>query len=192
MENCDLIKALFQGHLDAGKPATISSFRRELELLMRDNISELCSGVSRSHSPRSGGSEWRNELKAMFGGRGRKWVYIDSERVMPTLNEFESRGVDTRSYRCWIEKAGKAWVRYSGPRVNRGVQSAAFEVRTLGSTYDQPRELFYLPVSDIDDIEFLHGTPYSHGLEYEVSIDELLELDNDIDMDDDLEDDNDI
>jgi hypothetical protein len=75
--------------------------------------------------------------------------------------------------------------------------SAAFEIRTLGSTIDQPKELFYLPVDELDELELLKGTPYSHQLEFELTTETEVEdtneesINEDIDLDDDLEDDDD-
>ena len=194
-----LIKALFQMHLDNGGDPKITQFRSHLNTLLTQHIKPLTGGSgSRASTSGSGGKQWRDDLKSRFGGRGKKWVYTSYESVIPYLDSFDSRGVDTTSYRAWVtqSKRGKAWVRYSGPRVNQGKPSAAFEIRTKGSTIDQPKELFYLPIDELDELELLQGTPYSHQLEFEVTpepeVDEIEEsINEDVDLDDELEDDDD-
>ena len=192
-----LILSLFQLHLDNGGDPKITQFRSHLNTLMATHIKPLTGGSGSRASGSTGGKEWRANLKDLFGGRGKKWVYTSIENVTPYLDSFDSRGVDTTSYRAWITQFGKAWVRYTGPRVNQGKPSAAFEIRTLGSTIDQPKELFYLPVDELDELELLKGTPYSHQLEFEVTTEPEVEdtneesINEDIDLDDDLEDDDD-
>ena len=191
MNNEQLIKALFQLHLDNGGDPKITQFRSHLNTLLATHIKPLTGGSgSRASTSGSGGKEWRANLKDRFGGRGKKWVYTSIESVTPYLDSFDARGVDTTSYRAWITQFGRAWVRYTGPRVHQGKPSAAFEIRTLGSTIDQPKELFYLPVDQLDELELLRGTPYSYQLEFEVTpeVDEIDEsINEEIDLDDDLE-----
>ena len=191
MNNEQLIKALFQLHLDNGGDPKITQFRSHLNTLLATHIKPLTGGSgSRASTSGSGGKEWRANLKDRFGGRGKKWVYTSIESVTPYLDSFDARGVDTTNYRAWITQFGRAWVRYTGPRVHQGKPSAAFEIRTLGSTIDQPKELFYLPVDQLDELELLRGTPYSYQLEFEVTpeVDEIDEsINEEIDLDDDLE-----
>ncbi len=189
-----LILSLFQLHLDNGGDPKITQFRSHLNTLLTQHIKPLTGG-SGSRASSTGGKQWRDDLKAMFGGRGRKWVYTSIENVTPYLDSFDARGVDTTEYRAWITQFGRAWVRYTGPRINQGKQCAAFEIRTKGSTIDQPKELFYLPVDQLDELELLRGTPYSYQLEFEVTpepeVDEIEESINDDLDDDDLEADDD-
>ena len=190
-----LILSLFQLHLDNGGDPKITQFRTHLNTLLATHIKPLTGGSGSRASGSTGGKQWRDDLKNRFGGRGKKWVYTTIESVTPYLDEFDSRGVDTTEYRAWITQFGRAWVRYTGPRINKGQQCAAFEIRTKGSTIDQPKELFYLPISELDELELLKGPPYSYQLEFEVTpepeVDEIEESINDDLDDDDLEADDD-
>ena len=180
----ELIRSLFDLYLENGGSARVTQFKPYLNKLITREIGPLC-GFSGSHSSGTD-SSWRDDLKGRFGGRGKKWVYTSIESVEPYLDSFDARGVSTHAYRAWINRFGRAWVRYTGPRVHQGKPSAAFEIRTKGSTIDQPKELFYLPITELDELELLRGTPYSWQLEFEVSepIDEPI--DESIDETDDF------
>jgi hypothetical protein len=143
-----------------------------------------------------------------------KWVFVSTESVTTSLDEFDKRGLDTTEYRAWIQQEGQAWVRYSGPRLLNGKAAAAFEVRTLGSTVDQPKELHLVLDEDLDaEIELMRTTPYAKQLEElvvvaeeetdevneteeltteEVEVPEMELEDTFLDSDDDLEDDDDL
>lgn len=196
MNDEQLIKALFELHVDSGGNPRITEFRSHLNNLMAKHIRPL-TGCSGAYPSSSGNKEWRHDLKSRFGGRGKKWVYTSIESVLPYLDAFDERGVSTLNYRAWIERFGRAWVRYTGPRIHQGKPSAAFEIRTLGSTIDQPKELFYLPIEQLDDLELLRGTPYSWQLEFEVTHEAKVEetneesINEDVDLDDELEADDD-
>ena len=121
----------------------------------------------------STGSGWRDAQKAQFAGRGAKWVKLTGEMIKLlniTLNAFEADGDDVEDYRSWINKAGFAWVRYSGPRGTEAAQELAFEVRIGGSKIDHPKHLFKV-TSDVwnnhlaDHHSVLGGTPFSMKLE---------------------------
>ena len=121
----------------------------------------------------STGSGWRDAQKAQFAGRGAKWVKLTGEMMNLlniTLNAFEADGDDVEDYRSWINKAGFAWVRYSGPRGTEAAQELAFEVRIGGSKIDHPKHLFKV-TSDVwnnhlaDNHSVLGGTPFSMKLE---------------------------
>ena len=167
------IRALFDTFLAEGGNPKITEFRRQLDTLLRTEIKPLCGGSSGKSGD---GSSWRSDLKAQFGGRGRKWVFVPTETVTPALDEFDSRGVDTTAFRAWIERFGRAWVRFTGPRLLQGKPAAAFEVRTLGSTIDQPKELLLIPVDQLDElIDPLGTTPFALQLEFEVEETEVEE-----------------
>ncbi len=128
---------------------------------------------ARSVSGSSGGSGWRDQQKASFAGRGAKWIKLTGEMIKLLniqLNIFEADGDDVEDYRSWIEKAGFAWVRYSGPRGTEDAQELAFEVRIGGSRIDHPKHLFKV-TADVwnnhlaDDHSGLGGTPFSMKLE---------------------------
>ena len=153
---------LFQEFQDAGGSPKVTEFKRYIDQQINQHVKPLC---GRSSLSSSSGGGWRNEQKARFGGRGMKWVKIASDSILPTLDDFDARGVDTTEYRAWIESAGYAWIRYSGPRIHNGQPAAAFEVRTTGSTFDQPKELHYVSDDNLDDIDYLHSTPHAMRLE---------------------------
>ena len=154
----NLIAALVSHFQD--NPQGFTDYRKEVEALLRDNIKPLTARSGKT------GDDWRSEIKSQFSGRGAKWVFISLEEIEPTLVQFEADGIDCTDYRKNTTKLGKAWIRFNGPRVNNGVKSAAFEVRTEGSTIDHPKQLHMIPADTITSyIEAMPGTPKSLKLE---------------------------
>ena len=153
-----LIQALVSHFND--NPQGFTSYRKEIESLLKDNIKPIASRSSKA------GDDWRSELKTKFSGRGAKWVFVSLEEIEPTLVQFEADGIDCTDYRKNTTKLGKAWIRFNGPRVNDGVKTAAFEVRTEGSTIDHPKQLHMMPADTITSyIEAMPGTPKALKLE---------------------------
>ena len=173
----DLIKQLFDLHLESGGDPKVTQFKSMIDGLIKTEVKPLCGGSRRTMSnDGSVATTWRDELKLRFSGRGAKWVQVSIDEVMPTLALFDDEGVDTTSYREWVTVAGYAWIRFSGPRLHDGVESAAFEVRTTGSTNDQPRQLHYIDVERLDEVVTpLGGTPHSMKLELKPTTEKLLE-----------------
>lgn len=173
----DLIKQLFNIHLESGGDPKVTQFKSMIDDLIKTEVKPLCGGSRRTTSKDgSVATTWRDELKLRFSGRGAKWVKVSLDEVMPTLAVFDDEGVDTTSYREWVTVAGYAWIRFSGPRLHNNVESAAFEVRTTGSTNDQPRQLHYIDVTRLDDVVTpLGGTPHSNKLEVKPTTEALLE-----------------
>ena len=159
---------LFQEFQDAGGSPKVTEFKRYIDQQINAHVKPLC---GRSSLSSSSGGGWRNEQKARFGGRGMKWVKVSIDSILPTLDRFDSTGqTETETYRAWIEAQGFAWVRYNGPRLHEGQPAAAFEVRTTGSKFDQPKELHYILDSDLDnEINYLHSTPHAMQLEIAVA-----------------------
>jgi hypothetical protein len=188
MENSTLIQQIFQDYISTGGKPQVTSFRTHLEKLMKTEIKPLCGG-SRRLAP--GSHDWRDDLKARFGGRGSKWMKVSIDEVANTLDRFDAEGVDTEDYRSWTQQAGYAWIRYQKPRLDNGVKVAAFELRTIQSTIDQPHQVHLIPVSDLDvKITDLGGTPFSLKLEDNMTDTEIAESNdeitesNELDLDD--------
>jgi len=159
--NMSAIQEIFQSFIDNGGEPKVTAFKKHLNNLINDDIKPYC-----NKSGKSAGDDWRSELKSMFGGRGKKWVFVSLTEIEPTLQAFENQNIDCTNYRSFTTKANKAWIRFSGPRVNNGQQCAAFEVRTESSTIDHPKQLHYIPVSMLEgNIETMPGTPHSLKLE---------------------------
>ena len=156
------IQSIFQAFVEAGGEPKVTSFKRHLDKLINQEIKPLCGRSGKT----ADGNDWRSEVKAKFGGRGAKWVFVSLESIQPTLSRFAEQGVDVEDYSKFIEAHGQAWVRFSGPRIDNGVKSAAFEVRTDGSTIDHPKQLHYIALHDLDEaISFMNSTPHSMKLE---------------------------
>lgn len=154
------IEKLFQEFLNEGGEPKVTEFKRYLDKLVNSEIKQLCGRSSRGAT----GDDWRSDLKSRFGGRGAKWVFVSIEEIMPTLATFEESEV--KDYVGFINKAGKAWIRYAGPRIHDGAFSASFEVRISGSTIDHPKHLHYIPVTNLDNvIESMNTTPFALNLE---------------------------
>ena len=162
MSNENQIIELFQAFLSNGGSPKVTSFKKHLDQLISENVKPLC--VRSGKTP--DGNDWRSQLKSQFSGRGAKWVQVSIDNILPTLDKFDTEDFETESYREFIETAGFAWIRFSGPRINENIQSAAFEVRTNGSKIDHPKQLHYIPVDQLDEIiKPLNGTPHSLKLE---------------------------
>jgi len=154
----NLITALISHFQD--NPQGFTDYRKEVEALLKENIKPLTARSGKA------GDDWRSEIKSQFSGRGAKWVFVSLEEIEPTLVQFEANGIDCTDYRKNTTKLGKAWIRFNGPRVNDGVKSAAFEVRTEGSTIDHPKQLHMMPADTITSyIEAMPGTPKALKLE---------------------------
>ena len=154
----NLIAALVSHFQD--NPQGFTDYRKEVESLLRDNIKPLTARSGKT------GNDWRSEIKSQFSGRGAKWVFVSLQDIEPTLVQFEADGIDCADYRKNTTKLGKAWIRFNGPRVKDGVKSAAFEVRTEGSTIDHPKQLHMIPADIMSSlIEAMPGTPKALKLE---------------------------
>ena len=154
----NLIAALVSHFQD--NPQGFTDYRKEVEALLRDNIKPLTARSGKT------GDDWRSEIKSQFSGRGAKWVFVSLEEIESTLVQFEADGIDCTDYRKNTTKLGKAWIRFNGPRVNDGVKSAAFEMRTEGSTIDHPKQLHMMPADTLTSyIEAMPGTPKALKLE---------------------------
>ena len=156
------IQTIFQQFIDNGGEPKVTAFKRHLDKLINSDIKPLCGRSGKA----ADGTDWRSEVKAKFGGRGAKWVFVSLDNIRPTLNRFVEQGIDTEDYTKFIEAHGQAWIRFSGPRIDNGVKAAAFEVRTDGSTIDHPKQLHYIPLHNLDEaISFMNSTPHAMKLE---------------------------
>lgn len=154
------IQQLFNEFVNQGGNPKVTEFKKHINSLISSDIKPLC-----THSGKAG-DNWKSDLKAQFGGRGAKWVFVSLAEVEPTLQVFEKNGVDCTVYRKNTQKLGKAWIRFSGPRTSNGENCAAFEVRTQGATIDHPKQLHYIPASLLDgNIETIGSTPKALKLE---------------------------
>ena len=156
------IQAIFQAFVDNGGEPKVTSFKRHLDKLINTDIKPLCGRSGKT----ADGNDWRSEVKAKFGGRGAKWVFVSLDSITTTLSRFAEQGIDVEDYTKFIAAHGQAWIRFSGPRIDNGVKSAAFEVRTDGSTIDHPKQLHYIPLHDLDEaVSFMNSTPHAMKLE---------------------------
>ena len=166
------INQLFQEFIQSGGEPKVTSFKRHLDKLINSEIKPLC-----GRSSKNGGDDWRSELKAKFGGRGAKWVFVSLDNIRPTLDRLATEGVDIEDYDKFTQAHGQAWIRFSGGRIDNGVQCAAFEVRTDGSTIDHPKQLHLIPMSDVDQtVTFMNSTPHSMKVEEVATPQEVEEV----------------
>jgi len=193
-----MITQLFQQFIENGGTPKVTEFKKHLNNLINSDIKQLCGRSGKS----ADGDDWRSQLKSRFSGRGAKWVKVPSESVIPTLDKFDTAGFNTETYRSHIEKANFAFIRFAGPRISSdGKQSAAFEVRTEGSTIDHPKQLHFITVNLLDElVQPLNGTPHSLKLELiakpeeateeipeatetEVTVTEITETETEVELD---------
>lgn len=159
----ELLIQYFNDHVEETGDGRFTAFKKHMDDLMKNHIKPLSVRAGKSASDGS----WRSELKSKFGGRGKKWCFVSLTEIMPTLEKF-SQTEDISQYKTFIEEQEKAWIRFSGPRINNGIQTAAFEVRIHGSKLDHPKQLHYIAIDQLDGIitPFEAGsTPHSLKLE---------------------------
>ena len=158
------IQQLFHDFVNSGGDPKVTSFKRHLDKLINVEIKPLCGRSGKS----ADGTNWRDELKARFSGKGAKWVLVSLGEISETITQLEADGVDCDDYKTFTELKGAAWIRFSGPRLDsNNQQAAAFEVRTKGSKIDHPKQLHFIPLSVLDEtIRPMEGTP--HSLKFEV------------------------
>ena len=163
MSSNDLLIQMFNSYITDGGTPKVTEFKRHIDKLIKDSVKPLCIRSGKT----ADGKDWRSVLKAKFSGRGAKWVQVPVDSVLPTLDRLDSEGFQTADYRTHIANAGFAFIRFAGPRIAfDNVQTAAFEVRTTGSTIDHPKQLHYIKADFVDNIvKPLGGTPHSLKLE---------------------------
>jgi hypothetical protein len=172
MSNENQIIELFQAFLSNGGAPKVTSFKKHLDQLISENVKPLC--IRSGKTPDE--NDWRSQLKAQFSGRGAKWVQVSLDNILPALDKFDSEDFETSDYRAFIETAGFAWIRFAGPRIDFNIHSAAFEVRTNGSKIDHPKQLHYIPVTQLESlVKPLGGTPHSLKLEVIVKAEDATE-----------------
>ena len=164
-ETRKFLKDLFQKNLTEGTDKTsVLRFGEALVDILKDEV-----GSMRGKRSSSVDNGWRSEIKARFSGRGKQWIKVSLEYIKPYLDNLESEGIDVSNYRSWTTQAGFAWIRYAGSRVNDGVNSGGFEIRTTGSKIDHPKQLCYIPVTSLSEDQIsdfrLSGTPFGMKLE---------------------------
>lgn len=178
------IQTIFQAFVDNGGEPKVTAFKRHLDKLINTDIKPLCGRSGKT----ADGTDWRSEVKAKFGGRGAKWVFVSIESITPTLSRFAEQGLDVEDYTKFIAAHGQAWIRFSGPRIDNGVKAAAFEVRTDGSTIDHPKQLHYIPLHDIDEaVSFINSTPHAMKLEEVAKPQEVEEVEVELSEEDELD-----
>jgi len=165
-----LIEA-FQQQVENTGDGSFARFTQALAEIARETVKPAAK-AHRAANPQTRGSStdntWRAEQKALFSGRGNQWIKLPVDSLTETLDRLDSEGHDVTNYMTWINNAGFAWVRYSGPRLNDGNQAAAFEVRINGSKVDQPDCLHYMDndmAMAITQDDRLLNTPYALRLE---------------------------
>jgi len=164
-ETRKFLKDLFQKNLTEGTDKTsVLRFGEALVDILKDEV-----GSMRGKRSSSVDNGWRSEIKARFSGRGKQWIKVSLEYIKPYLDNLESEGIDVSDYRSWTTQAGFAWIRYAGSRVNDGVNSGGFEIRTMGSKIDHPKQLCYIPVTSLSEDQIsdfrLSKTPFGMKLE---------------------------
>jgi len=162
VNNMSTIEILFHEFLQNGGEPKVTDFKRHLDQLIKTDIKPLCSRSAKT----STGDNIRDQIKARFGGRGAKWVFVSLDEIKPTLDELKANDVDVTDYEEFIKAEGKAWIRFAAPRLHNNKLCASFEVRTTGSTVDHPKQLHYISIDELDDkLETMAGTPHSLRLE---------------------------
>lgn len=177
--NDEMIIGLFNNFIEEGGEPKVTAFKKHLDELINVKVKPLCGRSAKTGLV----DDWRSEVKVRFSGRGAKWVKVSTEEISSTLEGFDL--ADCIDYRYWIDQAGYAWIRFAGPRVVNGVKSAAFEVRTGGSTVDHPKQLHYIALHELDDkIEQLPATPHAMRIELATTRNVEVEVEKVLDMQD--------
>lgn len=164
------LKAVAQATaVETGDPS-FARFMQAMTEVCRDDAKVIFGEVKAAMKPPKEGkvktsrgpvdNTWRGEQLELFAGRGRQWVYVPVEAV-------EAYREESEVYE-YFDAAGKAWVRYVGPRIAGDEKMAAFEVRTSGSKV--PSKNYIAIPHDVvmaGELERLEDgkTPHQLGLE---------------------------
>ena len=126
-------------------------FKNHITVLLNKNIKPV-STVSATNKK---DNTWRTEQKQKFSGRGRQWVFVSLSQISKTIERLSAEGFDTSRYEENINREGKAWVRYAGPKLGYdNLPVASFEVRLEDSTKNS-KVLYYHDNNDVDNLERL-------------------------------------
>lgn len=164
--------------VETGDPS-FARFSQALIEVSRQDVKPLFGEVkaasrpNKETSPRKEKAEvdntWRGEQKDLFSGRGMQWVYLPLSLTSGVLDESDPVAK-------FMYKAGKAWVRYAGPRIVDGNRMAAFELRNEGSKVPAPKNLVYMPHEGVVGVDLNRlpdgKTPFALGLESDSPKDE--------------------
>tara|TARA_B000000557_G_scaffold222954_1_gene191940 strand:+ start:186 stop:1013 length:828 start_codon:yes stop_codon:yes gene_type:complete len=155
----------FKMYVEETGNGNFTSFKKHMDELMKEHIKPL---TFRSQLSASDGESPRAMQKAMFKGRGKQWIFVSHEDIVPTLDALKAQGIDTEDYETHIARLGQAWIRYNGPRVVDGKLVGAFEVRTQGSKIDHPKQLHYIDNDLLGDVVRLPDGATPHSLKLEI------------------------
>lgn len=155
----------FKMHVEETGNGNFTAFKKHMDNLMKTHIKPL---TSRSNLSAADGSNPRAAQKAMFKGRGRQWIFVSHEEIVPTLDALQAKGIDTTDYETHIARLGQAWIRYNGPRIVDGKLVGAFEVRTQGSKIDHPKQLHFIDNDLLGDVVRLPDGATPHSLKLEI------------------------
>lgn len=122
MNNAELLQALFDNFVNEGGDPKVTTFKPFLSDLINEVIKP---NLSSSGLQASG--DWRNEVKAMFGGTGRKWATLPNDLVLQALEGVEG----TETYVSHIERNGSAHVRFASPIIVDNSPGISFEIRYI-------------------------------------------------------------
>ena len=140
------------------------SFKKHVNDMLVQHISPLATHSKTTSKDNS----WRAEQKAFFKGRGMQWIFVELIDIQQTLNRLQKENFDTTKYDEHILREGKAWVRYSGPKLGfDSTPVAAFEVRLEGSTIPS-KAFYYLEHDKIYDVNRLPDGKTPHQLKLEI------------------------
>lgn len=174
-DNNNLIVNIYSNFiLSSNKKPTESEFKKYITDLIKNNSESFDFSKGSIKTDNS----WRSEQKALFSGRGRQWIYVSLDKIDRVLEHYQNDlGKDLSDYRANVSKHGKAWVRYSGPRINPATNRpcAAFEIRYQGSKIPQTDTYYAI---DHDDCLLLTEedrledgkTPHQLGLEGNIQV----------------------
>lgn len=165
------LKVAFDTQVTECGDASFARFIQAVTEIARDEVKPAVKGaratapIRRVSSSSGVDNSWRSDLKEAYSGRGNQWIRVELDDIQPTLDRLEDEH-DVTDYTRWVNNAGYAWVRYSGPRINDGEPCAAFEVRINGSRLDHPGLYHYIPADVALAIDTrLPNTPFALRLE---------------------------
>lgn len=163
--NENLVNSIMDAYSNALSETGDSSYTRFMNAVKQVANTHLKPNVSTSRASSGGSSNWKDEIKSEFSGRGRQWFYVPIEAVSDHLDNFDSNGSNTSNYRNDIQNAGKAWVRFVSVSGSEPQPQLRVEVRINGSREDHPNHRINIVMPD--DIDRLEDgkTPYALGLE---------------------------
>lgn len=161
------LSSAWKENLTNGTEHSFTKFMQTISDIAKDTIGP----VSRARSTGGGSKQWKADIRDQFSGRGKGWLMfnIDSsvgQKITECLDQYDTNGEDTSTYREHTSAQNKFWIRFSKPAGSEDNQEVIFEIRIHNSKdYDRQHTVQLSLDSVNNEGETMNGTPSKLGFE---------------------------